>query len=134
MDHCDMDIYAVRLENLRRLMRERFDNKQSLLARSAGISTSYVSFLFTGRKRLGETLARAVERQLYLEPNSLDRRSPQPFTIAEPAMAFQPTSPRTRRLISRLTEADVQGKLDDADIAAIEGVVSRLLQRTMPNA
>jgi cyanate lyase len=133
MDHCYMDIYAVRLENLRRLMRERYDNKQSVLARSAGISTSYISFLFTGRKRLGETLARAVERQLYLEPNSLDRPSVQTFTVTEPQIPYKPANPRTRRLIARLSEAEAQGRLDDADIAAIEGIVSRLLHKTRPS-
>ncbi|MDE2149561.1 MAG: hypothetical protein KGJ55_06985 [Gammaproteobacteria bacterium] len=129
-----MDIHAIRLENLRRLMRDLFDNKQATLAGAAGIAPGYVSFLFTGRKRLGEALAREIERRLDLAPYSLDQESGPAVAVQEHKEAYRVSRRRTRRLIARLSEAEAKDYLDEADIAALEAVLARLINKARAEA
>jgi hypothetical protein len=51
------------------------------------------------------------------------------IAVAEPPQKYRIASARTRRLIARLSEAEHNGRLSDADIAALEGIVQRLIAR-----
>lgn len=129
-----MDIHAVRLENLRRLMRERFSNRQASLARAAGLAPGYVSFLFTGRKRLGEGLARRIEQRLGLAGGSLDQPQSGAVEVRERPPADWRGGFRTRRLITRLVEAESSGALDNGDVAALEAILNRLVKKSKLSA
>lgn len=48
--------------------------------------------------------------------------------IGEPAALYH-LSPRTRRLVAQVSQAQAEGILSEADIAAIEGIVLRLIDR-----
>ena len=70
-----MSLYDVRQFNLRRLISERFDGSQTRLAKAIGRSPGYISRCNSQgahRKKIGETLARDIEKKLGLEHRWLD--------------------------------------------------------------
>lgn len=68
-----MDIYKIREERLRLLMAERFNNRQVQLAAAVDRKPDYISRILAGKKRLGEELAREMEKQLKLPDRWLDQ-------------------------------------------------------------
>jgi len=70
-----MSLCDVRQINLRRLMVERFEGSQTRLAKAVGRSAGYISRCLSQgqhRKKIGETLARDIEKQIGLENRWLD--------------------------------------------------------------
>lgn len=62
----------IRRENFKKLFDERW-KKQEEAAEALGIQPAYVSFLLTGRKDMGEKLARRMEKAAGLAPGYFDR-------------------------------------------------------------
>lgn len=79
-----MEISEIRRENLRALMKQRFDGKQARLADALGKSANYISRCLStapssaGSKNIGEDFARDIETKLGLERYQLDRKGMQP--------------------------------------------------------
>lgn len=71
-----MDIYDIRRENLRGIMKARYAGKIVALAEALDRAHSYISRCLTdnekNRKRVGEEFARDIEERLGLPPLSLD--------------------------------------------------------------
>jgi hypothetical protein len=63
----------TRRRALRALIATRFGGVQSRFGSAVGRQSDYVSRLVTGKKHLGERLARDIERILGLDPGHLDR-------------------------------------------------------------
>lgn len=69
-----MTITDVRRGNLQRLVNERFGGVQSRFGLAIGRQSDYVSRLVTGKKALGDRLAREIEQTLSLDRGELDRQ------------------------------------------------------------
>lgn len=71
-----MDIYAIRLANLREVIRARFGGVARRFALDAGVEPNYVSRLFSanprGQKRIGDDLARKWEARYGLPRGWMD--------------------------------------------------------------
>lgn len=84
-----MDISDIRRENLRSLMKQRFDGKQARIADALGKSANYISRCLStapssaGSKNIGEDFARDIEAKLGLDRYSLDRPGMQPAKQVE---------------------------------------------------
>lgn len=84
-----MEISDIRRENLRALMKQRFDGKQARLADALGKSANYISRCLStapssaGSKNIGEDFARDIEAKLGLERYQLDRQGMQPAPKVE---------------------------------------------------
>lgn len=65
--------FEARRQNLRRLIKDRFDGLQRAMAEAIGRQPDYISRCLSGKKRIGEDLAADIERILGLQPHSLDR-------------------------------------------------------------
>lgn len=84
-----MEISDIRRENLRSLMKQRFDGKQARLADALGKSANYISRCLSttpssaGSKNIGEDFARDIESKLGLERYQLDRPGMQPAAKVE---------------------------------------------------
>ncbi|MFT4048001.1 MAG: hypothetical protein QM661_15100 [Solimonas sp.] len=63
-----------------------------------------------------------------MRPDESTAGTGEPDRIRE-ALPIYNAQPRTLRLIRRMHEAEQAGRLSEADIAAIEGVVLRLIER-----
>ncbi len=100
-----MDIYEIRRQNLRALIKEQFDGKISSLADAIERAPSYLSRCLTEnpdhRKRVGEKLARDIEAKVLLPELWLD----QPRDESLPAFPNS-TLPR-RDIISEGTLHDI---------------------------
>lgn len=70
-----MTITDVRRRNLQALVTSRFGGVQSRFGLAIGRQSDYVSRLVTGKKALGDRLAREIEATLNLERGELDRPS-----------------------------------------------------------
>jgi len=85
-----MDIYETRRKNLHRLI-EQYGGPTALSKKLAHGGTSYMSQLSTGRRTIGEKVARQIERQLRLPALWLDGREgsapPVPMAIDVDALA-----------------------------------------------
>jgi phage repressor protein C with HTH and peptisase S24 domain len=74
-----MEISDIRRENLRSLMKQRFDGKQARLADALGKSANYISRCLStsmpaaSRKNIGEDFAREIEQALGLDRYQLDK-------------------------------------------------------------
>lgn len=72
-----MDIYETRRSNLRSLVSSRFNGRIAGLAEAVGKAPSYMSRCLTGkpehRKRIGEQMARDIEKALSLDLLWLDK-------------------------------------------------------------
>lgn len=74
-----MEISDIRRENLRSLMKQRFEGKQARLADALGKSANYISRCLStsmpaaSRKNIGEDFAREIEQALGLDRYQLDR-------------------------------------------------------------
>jgi hypothetical protein len=71
-----MGIKETRQRALKSLIDRRFGGVQSKFGSAIGRQSDYVSRLVTGKKALGEKLAREIELQLGLERGELDRETP----------------------------------------------------------
>lgn len=86
-DDSRMEISDIRRENLRALMKQRFDGKQARLADALGKSANYISRCLStapssaGSKNIGEDFARDIEMKLGLERYQLDRKGMQPEPV-----------------------------------------------------
>lgn len=86
-DDSRMEISDIRRENLRALMKQRFDGKQARLADALGKSANYISRCLStapssaGSKNIGEDFARDIEMKLGLERYQLDRKGMQPDPV-----------------------------------------------------
>lgn len=84
MDDLQMEISDIRRENLRALMKQRFDGKQARLADALGKSANYISRCLStapssaGSKNIGEEFARDIEAKLGLERYQLDQKGMKP--------------------------------------------------------
>ena len=71
-----MDIYEIRRENLRAIVKSRFSGKITGLAEAVDRAHSYISRCLTKnathRKNIGEELARDIEKRLGMHPLALD--------------------------------------------------------------
>jgi phage repressor protein C with HTH and peptisase S24 domain len=73
-----MELFEIRRENLRHLMLQKFEGKQSKLADAIGKNANYISRLLSttmaaeNRKKIGEDVARDIELKLGLRRYSLD--------------------------------------------------------------
>lgn len=71
-----MDIYEIRRENLRAIVKSRFNGKITGLAEAVDRAHSYMSRCLTKnethRKNIGEELARDIETRLKIPPLTLD--------------------------------------------------------------
>ena len=91
-----MDIYEIRRDNLRKLVKSRFGGKITGLADAVDKAHSYISRCLTdldkNRKRIGEELAREIEGKLNLAPLTLDVADGQPGTreASNVTLASQP--------------------------------------------
>lgn len=56
-----MDIKEIRRKNLRRLIDEKFERKQANLATAIDVQPDYISRCLSGKKGIGEDLARKLE-------------------------------------------------------------------------
>ncbi|WP_285355421.1 helix-turn-helix transcriptional regulator [Pseudomonas sp. lyk4-R2A-10] len=83
MDDLRMEISDIRRENLRTLMKQRFDGRQARLADALGKSANYISRCLStaqssaGSKNIGEDFAREIEQKLGLERYQLDQKDMQ---------------------------------------------------------
>nr|WP_305882556.1 helix-turn-helix transcriptional regulator [Pseudomonas sp. NFACC05-1] len=83
-DDLRMEISDIRRENLRALMKQRFDGRQARLADALGKSANYISRCLStapssaGSKNIGEEFARDIEAKLGLERYQLDQKGMQP--------------------------------------------------------
>lgn len=70
-----MDIKAIRLANLRRLLREQFADNQTDLGLATGRKQQYFSDVLTPerKKSFGEKVCRAIEKRLDLPPLWFDQ-------------------------------------------------------------
>lgn len=74
-----MEISDIRRENLRSLMKQRFEGKQARLADALGKSANYISRCLSismpaaSRKNIGEDFAREIEQVLGLDRYQLDK-------------------------------------------------------------
>ena len=68
-----METSELRVQKLRTLIRVRFNGVQRNLAEAIERQPDYISRCLTGKKRIGEDLARDIERLLKLPPFWLDR-------------------------------------------------------------
>jgi len=76
-----MDIYEIRRQNLKRLLKQRFGGKQVRLASAIDRQPGYVSRCLSDgahRKRIGEDLARNIESSLDLQSGWLDQEQQRP--------------------------------------------------------
>lgn len=67
-----MDIANIRRQKIRELIDEKFGGNQSAFARQIGRQADYVSRILSGRRGVGEELARDIERKLNLPALWLD--------------------------------------------------------------
>lgn len=65
-------VYEIRLAKVRSLIERRFDGVQAKFALAIGRQDNYVSRVLSGTKRIGEDLARDIERRLGLDAGGLD--------------------------------------------------------------
>ena len=77
-DHCSMEISDTRRDNLRLLMKSRFEGKQARIADALGKSANYISRCLArpdsaGAKKIGEDLAREIEETLGLPRYAMDQ-------------------------------------------------------------
>ena len=63
----------IRLKNIQRLVKSRFDDSQADFARAIGKSPAQVWQFMAGRRPVGEKLAHDIETALALSPGSLSR-------------------------------------------------------------
>jgi SOS-response transcriptional repressor LexA len=76
-----MDIYEIRRQNLKRLLKQRFGGKQVRLASAIDRQPGYISRCLSDgahRKRIGEDLARSIEASLDLQQGWLDQEQHRP--------------------------------------------------------
>ena len=72
-----MTIAQTRQRALRALIERRFGGVQARFGIAIGRQADYVSRLLSGKKALGEKLAREIEQTLGLSPGELDREPPE---------------------------------------------------------
>lgn len=98
MDDLQMEISDIRRDNLRALMKQRFDGKQARLADALGRSANYISRCLStapssaGSKNIGEDFARDIEAKLGLERYQLDREGMKPSEVVGNAEYLGPFS------------------------------------------
>lgn len=63
----------IRLRNIQRLLKSRFENSQADFARAVGKSPAQVWQFMAGRRPIGEKLAHDIESALALSPGALSR-------------------------------------------------------------
>jgi transcriptional regulator with XRE-family HTH domain len=73
-----MDLPEARLRRLNQLIDTKFDGKQSKFAIAVEREPNYISRILSGKKRLGEDLARDIEKRLGLPKLWLDEGSEDP--------------------------------------------------------
>ena len=100
-----MDIYEIRRENLRAIVKTRFKGRITGLAEAVDRAHSYLSRCLTEnekhRKNIGEEFARDIESRLKLQPLELDSWGGYVDSRSNIAPALQPTrTPRSYPLIS----------------------------------
>lgn len=82
--HLD-EIYEVRRDNVLSVIATQFEGSRSLFADKLGFGNkSFVSRLVNGRQKIGSRLARKIERQCNLVPNSLDHQVRKEGSADEP--------------------------------------------------
>ena len=150
-----MDIAEIRRENLRRLMNEMFEGKQSKIADALEKSPNYISRCLSltmaaeHRKKIGEDFAREIEEKLRQPRYSLDS----PFRALNPgetspevernppgAQADGPefkgvmsslmklkgrATPRSLDVLKRIEQAVLDGRIKEEDLVALEGIAKR---------
>jgi transcriptional regulator with XRE-family HTH domain len=80
-------------------------------------------------KRCGVNGEWLLTGQGAMRPVQVDER-PARHGTSESRSGYKAPRPETARLITRLSEAEVDGLLTPADILALEGIVLRLIERT----
>lgn len=104
-----MDLYAIRRENLARLL-EPEGRKKQLAERLDLTNQSYVSQLLSPKKKIHEDTARRIELVMGLEPGALDGKAPTP-PAAAPHQAppdLELLESTVRQVLAALAGAKVQ--------------------------
>lgn len=95
-----MDIYEIRRENLRAIVKSRFNGKITGLAEAVDRAHSYISRCLTNnethRKNIGEEFARDIEKRLKLPPLALDAWGEKDSQASNVAKMLQPVSKPNR--------------------------------------
>lgn len=91
-----MDIYEIRRENLRAIVKTRFNGKITGLAEAVDRAHSYISRCLTKnethRKNIGEELARDIEIKLRMPPLALDALAGGEYQGGNVAQMLQPST------------------------------------------
>lgn len=67
-----MDVKQIRVENLRRLLKERSGGNQRKFADDYGLSKAHISQMMTRHRDMGDKKARDIEKLLKLERGFMD--------------------------------------------------------------
>lgn len=75
--------FDVRRENLRRLIRDKYEGNRAAFSRAAGVHQNQINLILTDnpdhQRNLGEGLARRIEDALGIAPGYLDEPTPSTF-------------------------------------------------------
>lgn len=114
-----MDIFEIRRQNLRALIKEQFDGKISALADAVDRAPSYLSRCLTEnpdhRKRIGEKVARDIESKTFLPALWLDQIRDASLS-ALPKSSLQKHSPRADRGLKDISVWDESTPLADDEV------------------
>ena len=114
-------VAEVRLQNLTRLMNEKFDGRQSNLARAISRKPDYIWRVLNRQKGFGETLARDIEKLLSLPAGWLDNAGNSTSTGEIPAAGSQII------VIARRDESGISNATSEEDGMPIR--INTLLQQ-----
>jgi len=112
-----MDIYEIRRENLRAIVKSRFNGKITGLAEAVDRAHSYISRCLTKnethRKNIGEELARDIEAKLRMHPLSLDAWGSSEYRGSNVAQIPQPSADPVKYPLIKWDEAKAWAESDD---------------------